>query len=165
MKKLMVVAVLVALALPVAAHAGIDATAGKYTGTAVVSADPSLNGKPLTAEVKKEGTNNVATITYPDGAKEVWKWNAKTLDQAELDKAGKEGQKYGATFTGNGYYVNCKDKAKNICDSDIDSRNYWIIDTTPDSFKYVVFGVSKDKKADATAKAEKRHEFAFKLAK
>lgn len=162
MKKLMVVAVVVALALPAICMAG-TAKPGKYEGKVTFSVDPKLNGQNVTADVKTEGTNTVATITYA-GGKEIWTWNEKLLDQKEVDNTGKVLQQYKANFANGKYEVNCANKAKNECDAGIDSRNYWTINNTPDGFTYEVFGVAKDKKADTTAQAGKRHTFAFKAA-
>lgn len=163
MKKMLVAAAVVALVLPALAW---SATApGKYQGT-ITSVLPDLNGKKCTAEVKNEGTNTVATVVYDNGDKEVWTWNDKMLDQKEYDKTGKMTQQYGATATTPGTYnINCKDKVKNDCDAGVDARNYWTIRANPDAFTYQVFGVPKEKKGDPTAKVERRHEFAFKLAK
>lgn len=160
MKKLMVVAVVVALALPAICMAG-TAKPGKYEGKVTFSVDPKLNGQNVTADVKTEGTSTVATITYA-GGKEIWTWNDKTLDQKEVDNTGKVLQQYKANFANGKYELNCTDKAKNVGDAGIDCRNYWTINTTPDGFTYEVFGVGKDKQTDATAKAQKRHTFAFK---
>lgn len=170
MKKLLVVAVL--LALPALAWSASPYTSsfkdGKYEGT-ITSVLPDLNGKKATAEVKHVGDNVEMTVTY-EGGKEVWTLNDKTLVQKEVDpKTGKVGMTYGATAAKSAtpaeqtFNVNCKDKTN--CDAGIDARNYWTLKAAPNTFTYLVYGVSKDKKADATAKAEKRHEFSFKLAK
>lgn len=163
MKKLLVVAVAVALALPAMAW-GAGLKMGKYEGK-ITSVLPELNGKAVTADVKVTGTDSIAKVSYSDGTWEEWSWNDKVLNQKEFDKTGKVTQTYGATNAAGKYQVNCKDKVKNVCDADIDSRNYWTINTTPDGFTYEVYGVSKDKKSDTTAKVEKRHAFAFKVVK
>ena len=163
MKKMMVLMAVAVLALPALAL-GATATAGKYTGK-ITSLSPDLNNKTVTADVKNDGSNTTAKVTYTDGTSEEWNWNDKTLTQKEFDKAGKVTQTYTATLTDGKYFVNCKDKAKNECDAGIDARNYWTLNTTPNGITYEVYGVSKDKKNDATAKAEKRHTFAFQLSK
>jgi len=174
MKKLYAVAVVVALALPVLAWSATPYTSsfkdGKFEGT-ITSVIPDLNNKKVTAEVKHEGDKVVMTVSY-EGGKEIWAWDDKSLMQKEVDlKTGKVTQEYGATAAKTPatneqtFNVNCKDKAKNDCDVGIDSRNYWTLKTSPTEITYLVYGVSKDKKADATAKAEKRHEFTFKFTK
>jgi hypothetical protein len=163
MKKILVAAVVVALALPALGWAGMP-KAGKHEGKVTFSVDPKLNGQSLTADVKTEGSNTIATVSYA-GGKEIWTWNDKMLDQKEVDNTGKVLQEYKATFANGKYEVNCKDKAKNECDAGIDARNYWVINTAPDgAWTYEVFGIAKDKKSDATVKAEKRHTFSFKTA-
>lgn len=162
MKKWMFVVAVIALVVPALAWSA--PMSGKYSGSFVFSVDPSLNGKPSTAEVKSEGNKSIATVTTAD-SKEVWTWDGKTLNQKEYDNAGKVTQEYTATLQGDKYVINCKDRAKNECDAGIDSRNYWQIKETPESISYMVFGVSRDKKGDTSAKAEKRHQAELKLVK
>jgi len=167
MKKLfMLVAVLL---VPVLAEAGVNTlTPGHYEGTIVDSINPSMKGLKLNADVKTEGSNVVATVTY-EGGKEVWTWTDTTLTQEEIDLAtNKPVRQYGAvaatTPTGSQqrYAIRCTDKAKNVCDAGIDSRNAWEIETGANSLKYTVYGVaSAVEKANPAATAIKRHEFVF----
>lgn len=174
MKKLLVVAVVVALALPALAWSAspylTSVKDGKYEGT-ISSVVPAINGQKTTLEVKHEGEKVVATVTFPDG-KEVWTWTDKVLEQKELDpKTGSVVKQYTATATKEptgteqNFAVNCKDKAKNVCDGEADFRSNWTIKANPDGLNYVYFGVPKDKRTDTTAKAEKRIDIAFKAAK
>lgn len=158
----MVLAVAVALAVPALAWSA--PMTGKYSGSFTFSVDPSLSGKPTTADVKSEGNKTTATVVT-EGSKEVWTWDDKTLNQKEYDKGGKVVQEYTATLQGDKFTINCKDKAKNDCDAGIDSRNYWQVKTTPETITYLVYGVPRDKKGDASAKVEKRHEATLKLGK
>lgn len=176
MKKMLVLAVVVALAIPAMAWSASPYVSsikdGKYEGT-INSKNPDLNGQKVVMEVKHEGDVAVSTVTYKDakGAdnKEVWRIGEKNLDQQEFDaKTGKSGDKYGATATvaatpnAQTFFINCKDKVKNDCDAGADARLNWTIKTGPDTVNYIVSGVTKDKKGDPTAKPEQRHDFAFK---
>jgi hypothetical protein len=174
MKKVYAVLVVAALAVPVLGWSATPYTSsfkdGKYEGT-ITSVVPDLNGKKATAEVKHIGDNVEVTVAY-EGGKEVWTLNDKTLMQAEVDaKTNKPGDKYGATAAKPAatneqtFNINCKDKAKNECDAGVDPRNYWTLKTGANEFKYLVYGVPRDKKGDPTVKVEKRHDFTFKLAK
>lgn len=174
MKKLLVVAVAVALALPAITASASTYTAsfvpGKYTGT-ITSVIPDLNGKPATLEIKQLGNKVVATAEFA-GSKEVWTWDDATLDQQEVNpkdnstvatyKANAAGTPQGTKQTFN---INCKDKVNNVCDAGADSRNYWVLEGTPTTFKYTVFGVDPAKKTDKALTASKRHEFTFNKAK
>lgn len=162
MKKFLVVAVAVALSLPALAWSSAP-TAGKYEGK-ITSEVKELNGQPVTMEVKTEGGKVVANVAFTDG-KEVWTWDDKTLTQKELGPDGKVAREYGATFTNGAYYVNCKDKAKNVCDADIDSRVNWKLVTTPDQINYILTGVAKAEKGDPNAKVRERINIALKLKK
>lgn len=161
MKKFLVAVVVVALALPALAWSA-NIASGKYDGK-IQSVLPELNGKTIKAEVKQAGTKTEATVTYDNGDKEVWTWDGAVLDQVELDKTGKEVQKYGAKFNSGKYEINCADKVANKCDAGVDKRNYWTINSTPNSFTYEVWGVGKDKMNDAAAAPAKRHTFTFNL--
>lgn len=167
MKKLLVALVVVALAVPMVASAtatkwpGYDAA--KYKVNVPFSAAAELKGTTGDALVE----NGKLVVTYM-GGKEIWTFDEKVLLQEEIDpKTGKVAMAYTATATGpvtgnkQTYHVNCKNKAANECDAGIDSRNYWVIEKTDNGLKYLVYGVPKDKKGDATLKAEKRHEFVF----
>lgn len=158
MKKLVILAVAVTLALPAAVMAANPAP-GKYN-CQITSVLPELNNQTCTAEVKQVGTKAEAKVTYKNGDAKSWAWDDKTLEQKEFDKAGKETQKYGATFANGRYNIN-GDKATNNCDAKVDCRNYWTIDTTPNAFTYQVYGVNKDKQSDSKAPAALRHTFKF----
>ena len=87
MKKLMVIAVVVALAVPCLAWSASNYVTsfkpGAYDGT-ISSVVPAINGKKVTMTLKYEGNNVVATVDF-EGSKEVWTWNDKTLTQKEVD--------------------------------------------------------------------------------
>lgn len=167
MKKLLVVVVALALSLPMLAwSASSYVTAfptGKFKGE-FKSVVPEQNG-PATMEVKSEGGKVVATVESK-GGKEVWSWDEKVLTQQEVDaKTNKVAQQYTATApaapagTKQTYKINCA--SANQCDAGIDSRNYWVIETTPNTIRYTVFGVSGDKKADPKATPVQRHDVTF----
>lgn len=174
MKKLLVVAVALALALPAITASASTYTAsfapGKYTGT-IKSVIPDLNGKPATLEIKQLGSKVVATAEFA-GSKEVWTWDDTTLDQQEINpttsatvanyKALAAGTPQGAKQTFN---INCTDKTKNVCDAGADFRNYWVLEGTPTNFTYTVYGVDPAKKTDTALKAVERHKFVFNKAK
>lgn len=168
MKRLLTLAVVVALSLPVVAGAASNYTgnfqAGTYTGT-VTSVIPAIDGKPATMEVKQIGNKVIATVSF-EGGKEVWTWDNNKLNQQEIDlKKNTVAMTYDAnakgtpTGTKQTYYINCKDTANNVCDAGADYRNYWILDTNGNKITYTVFGVDPAKKADKSLKATKRHEF------
>lgn len=171
MKKVALVAAVAVLALSSAAYAAnfnSQFAAGNYEGK-ITSVSPEINNKPVNMELKQVGDNVVATVTY-EGGKEVWTWNDKVLNQQEVDlKANKTLLTYGATAAGaaagtkQSYNINCKDKTANKCDADVDARNYWVLESAPNTIKYIVYGVDPKKKDDKTLKADKRHEFVFTL--
>jgi len=174
MKRLLTALVVIALSLPVVAISASNYTntftAGKYAGT-INSVIPELNGTKATATVTKAG-NNVTITVVGTGWKEVWTvnetTNKTTLVQTEYDvKTNKPTQTYSAIATtpttGNSqkFNINCVDKAANKCDAGVDARNYWVIETTPNTINYVVYGVAGTDKGNPTAKVNKRHTFTF----
>ena len=169
---------LVALAVPMAVLATSPYTTsfkqGKYEG-AFQSIVPQLNGQKAAVEVKTVGENVEATVVTggpADASKEVWTWNDKQLIQKEFDpKTNQVVKTYTATAekpaTGSEqvYKINCKDRAKNQCDADIDGRNYWTIRALPDGFEYLVFGVPGTEKNNPAASTVRKHTLTLKLAK
>lgn len=173
MKRAMIAVAVVALSLPVLANAS-DYTAsfkdGVYNGT-IKSVSPEINNLAAKMTVKHEGNNVVGTVEYKDG-KEIWTWNDMTINQKEMDlKTGAVAMEYGATAEKpvagleQKYLINCKDRAKNICDGDVDGRSNWVLKSAPNSITYLMFGVAKEKKGDAKEPVAQRHEFKFSLAK
>ncbi len=156
-----VLAVAVAV-FAMSANAFAAVTAGTYTGT-ITSVLPELNNQAVTMDLKLIGNKSVATVKY-QGGEEVWSWDDKVLDQQEIVN-GQPTLQYKAKVIDqpNVYHINCVDKTANKCDADVDSRNFWTLNTTPTSVTYIVNGVDPKKKSDPTAKAEKRHEFKFNL--
>jgi hypothetical protein len=161
MKKMLVLAVALVALPALASAATVNCTPGQYSGK-LWSVDSGLNGKTGTLTVTKEGEKCVMKFKA-EGASEIWEVSGNTLFQKEFDDSGKVLQEYKASLQGNNFVINCKDRAKNDCDAGIDYRNYWQLKTTPNEVIYTVYGVGSDKKADATAKAVKRHEFSFKM--
>lgn len=160
MKKVLVLAAVLAI-LPAIASAAVTFTcsSGNYNGK-LTSISKDLNGKTGTLVVTKEGDKCVMKFKT-EGSNEVWEVSGNTLVQKEFDNAGKVTQQYAATASGDKYVINCKDKAKNDCDSGIDSRNYWKINTTPTTVDYMVYGVGDANKSNPTATVAERHKFSF----
>lgn len=170
MKKLLLVAVVLALSVPVVAFGGTPYTdsfkEGKYRGT-ITSVVPDLNGKKAEMVVTREKDKVTATVTY-EGGKEIWSWDDKVLLQKEIDPAtGKEGMTYGATATkpattnSQAFNVNCKNKTKNECDAGADARFYWELKSSPSKIDYIVYGVAKEEFTKPEVQAKKRHTFSF----
>ncbi len=158
MKKLLILAVAVVV-FPVVASAATTCTPGTYNGK-LWSVAKDLNGKTGTLTVAKEGDKCVMNFKT-EGSKETWELAGNNLIQKEYDAAGKVTSQYTATLNGDKYVINCKDKAKNVCDGDVDSRNYWQLNTTTDKVVYTVYGVGTENKTNPTAAVAKRHEFTF----
>ncbi len=160
MKKVLVLAVAVVLLPAFASAATTTCNPGNYKGS-LWSVSKDLNGKVGTLTVTKEGDKCVMKFKT-EGSNEVWELSGSTLVQKEFDTTGKVAQTYGATLQNDKFVVNCKDKAKNVCDGDVDYRNYWQLINTPDGgYKYIVYGVGQDNKSNPTAIVAKRHEFTF----
>lgn len=167
------IAVAVAVVLPVLAHAAsLDLgtiKSGTYEGT-FTSVVPAYNGQKATAVVTNKGNEIELTVSSAPGTtdpwKEVWTLSCNTLVQKELDpKTGAPGKSYGASAAQpcNGTYNVNKNAANGACDAGIDCRNYWTVQSTNNGFIYSGYGVPKEKKADATAKAEQRFSVPFKI--
>ena len=162
MKKI-AVAVLLLVAVPAFAASPFVAgvKGGTYKGKMTTYDNKTID---MTATVKNDG--NVATfeVTSPDG-KETWTLTEKKFDQKELGT----NTQYGANATNPNatneqtYNINCTADKK--CDNGIDSRYSWTIKTGTDTLTVIGTGVPKDKWSDPTAKAEKRFEISWKLAK
>lgn len=161
MKKALVLAVALVL-VPAIGWTAFNCTPGKYSGK-LVSVAKELDGTVGNAEITKEGDKCVVKFTAP-AANEKWIISGNKLIQSEYDTAGKKvAEEYTATLKGNVYVIDCANATKNICSGNVDRRNTWQLENTPDGgLKYVVNGVGSDKKNDAAAVAQKRHEFVFK---
>lgn len=170
MKKLLLVAVVLALSVPVVAFGGTPYTdsfkEGKYRGT-ITSVVPDLNGKKVEMVVVKKDGKIEAKVTG-DGVYEIWTWTDKELFHKEIDPAtGKEGMTYGATATkpattnSQAFNVNCKNKTKNECDAGADARFYWELKSSPSKIDYIVYGVAKEEFTKPEVQAKKRHTFSF----
>ena len=172
MKRL--IAVVVAVALPVMAHGSTlnlgAIKSGTYEGT-FSSPVAAYNGQKAVAVVTNKGNEIELNVSSAPGStdswKETWTLSCNTLNQKELDPTtGAVAKTYTATSAEpcNGTYnINVKDKAKNECDAGTDCRYYWTVSATNNGFVYSGFGVGKEKIADATAKAEPRFNVPFKF--
>ncbi|MBT3181254.1 MAG: hypothetical protein HN337_01955 [Deltaproteobacteria bacterium] len=169
MKRLIMVAVVLAISLPALASATNytnSFAAGDYKGT-VTSVIPQLNGKTADLKVTQVGDKVIGTVTF-EGGKEVWTWDDTSLNQKEIDaKSEKVVMTYDAnaakTPKGNAqsFNIKCKDKANNVCDAGADHRNYWTLKGTNEKITYTVYGVDPANKSDKSLKAAKRHQFVF----
>ncbi len=169
MKRLIIVAAVLAISLPALAGASSYTKSfetGEYKGT-VTSVIPQLNGKTADLKVTQVGDKVIGTVTF-EGGKEVWTWDDKTLNQKEIDvKTDKVMMTYEANAEGTpktntqAFNVKCKDKDNNVCDAGADYRNYWKLSGTGEKITYTVYGVDPKKKDDKSLKAKKRHEFVF----
>lgn len=186
MKKMLALVVVAVFALPAIAWSASPITSlkdGKYEGTLKVNPEAvksekdvkkvevlkAIDNQKVVANVKHEGENAVANVTYytKDGkidTQEDWIWNQKTITQKDKE------QSYSATATApitsnvGTYAVNCKDKANNVCDAGVDARGSWTLNTTNDSLTYKYTNVTGDQKADKAAKAIDRITITLKAA-
>ena len=167
MKKLVVAAVVIALAVPMLAWGASNYVPsfkdGKYTGK-FNSVVPALNGKDATMDLKVNGNKVTATVDYGIG-KEVWEWDETKLRQKEIDKTtNKVVMEYGATaknpITGNkqAFHVDCQAEK---CDAGAAPESHWTIEGKDKTITYQFYGKPQDKLTDPTVKIEKRHEVIF----
>ncbi len=163
MKKLATALCVVLVAFAFSAWAG-TLTPGTYKGTSTSSILPEVNGQTATATVKTEGNKVIATVVTKDGT-EVWTWDNSVLRQDELDAAGKVATTYSAKLVDGKYQVNCADRAKNICDAEIDASASWAINNTDNSFTYTYYNIAKNQKTNPTTQNAERIKTVFTLAK
>lgn len=166
MKKLLALAVLVALTLPVLAWSASPYVSSIKPGTyelTINSLTKEINGLKGTGVVKNLGDRVEMTVTYGKDSKEVWTFDDKLLNQREWDpKANKFASEYNATASNPAksndqtFKIKCLDPAKNIGEGGANCSFSWEIKTSPTEIKYIVYG-SKD-----STPPTQRHEFIFK---
>ncbi len=171
MKKLLTLALALTFALPAFAHTPSPFVAavkdGTYDGTIHSVPWPNLEGKKAKMTVKHEGGKVVADVTF-EGHAEKWHFDDKTLKQTEHELAtGKLTKEYAATAqkpataTEQVYGVNCTDRAKNICEAEIDARATWTVKVTADGMSYSYTGVHKHQKGDPKVQPETKFDIQF----
>lgn len=156
---------LVSSLLPPATALGFECQPGRYAGKAW-SVNEAYHNREVTVAVARKGELCEFRFKSPSaGADEIWELSGNKLVQRELDAAGKEKVKYGATLEVRrgveGYYVNCAQGAAAQCEAGADPRHFWRIENKNGRIVYSLWAVDPEKAVDPRAQARKRIEYTF----